>query len=72
MSGGARTVQPARLRRRLTLAFVVLAGISAAALALGSYLVVRQARLDDSLHSALETGCWRPMTGGGASKRCSS
>jgi signal transduction histidine kinase len=51
----APTVQPARLRRRLTLAFVLLAGISAAALAVGSYLVVRQARLDDSVQAALDT-----------------
>jgi two-component system, OmpR family, sensor histidine kinase MtrB len=51
----ARPVQPARLRRRLTLAFALLAGISAAALALGSYLVVRQARLDNSVHTALDT-----------------
>jgi signal transduction histidine kinase len=50
-----RPVQPARLRRRLTLAFALLAGISAAALALGSYLVVRQARLDDSVQTSLDT-----------------
>jgi signal transduction histidine kinase len=49
-----RTVQPGRLRRRLTLAFMLVAGISAAALAAGSYLVVRQARLDDSLERALD------------------
>jgi signal transduction histidine kinase len=48
------TVQPGRLRRRLTLAFVLVAGISAAALAFGSYLVVREARLDDSVQSALD------------------
>jgi signal transduction histidine kinase len=48
------TVQPGRLRRRLTLAFMLVAGISAAALAAGSYLVVRQARLDDSLDRSLE------------------
>jgi signal transduction histidine kinase len=49
-----RTVQPGRLRRRLTLAFMLVAGISAAALAAGSYLVVRQARLDDSLERSLD------------------
>jgi two-component system sensor histidine kinase MtrB len=49
-----RTVQPGRLRRRLALAFMLVAGISAAALAAGSYLVVRQARLDDSLDRALD------------------
>jgi signal transduction histidine kinase len=54
MSDGRRTVQPGRLRRRLTLAFMLVAGISAAALAGGSYLVVRQARLDDSLDRSLE------------------
>jgi signal transduction histidine kinase len=55
LSARPPTVQPARLRRRLTLAFALLAGISAAALALGSYLVVRQARLDDSVQTALDT-----------------
>jgi two-component system sensor histidine kinase MtrB len=49
-----RTVAPGRLRRRLTLAFMLVAGISAAALAAGSYLLVRQARLDDSLDRSLE------------------
>ena len=47
-------MQPGRLRRRLTLAFMLVAGISAAALAAGSYLVVRQARLDDSLERSLD------------------
>jgi signal transduction histidine kinase len=47
-------VQPGRLRRRLTLAFMLVAGIFAAALAAGSYLVVRQARLDDSLERSLD------------------
>src|SRR5919106_382546 len=54
MSERRGTVQPGRLRRRLTLAFMLVAGISAAALAAGSYLVVRQARLDDSLNRSLE------------------
>ena len=54
MSERRRTVQPGRLRRRLTLAFMLVAGISAAALAAGSYLVVRQARLDDSLERSLD------------------
>jgi two-component system sensor histidine kinase MtrB len=44
-----RGVHPGRLRRRLTIAFVLVAGISAGALALGSYLLVRQTRLGDSL-----------------------
>jgi len=48
----ARAVPPGRLRRRLTIAFVLVAGIAAGALAAGSYLLVRQARLDDSLQQA--------------------
>ena len=42
-----------RLRRRLTIAFALVAGLSALALAAGSYAVVRQARLDDSVDRAL-------------------
>src|SRR5207237_6239050 len=34
---------------RLVVSFVLVAGLSAAALALGSYLLVRQSRLDDSV-----------------------
>lgn len=41
-----------RLRRRLTIAFVLVAAFSAAAVALTSYLLVRQAWLDDSLRRA--------------------
>jgi signal transduction histidine kinase len=48
----AHTVVPGRLRRRLTVAFVLVAGVSAAVLAAGAYLMVRQARLDDSLQQA--------------------
>jgi signal transduction histidine kinase len=44
-----RGIAPGRLRRRLTIAFVLVAGISAGALALGSFVLVRQARLRDSL-----------------------
>lgn len=47
-----RAVQPGRLRRRLTIAFVLVAGVSTAALAIGSYLLVRQARFDNSLARA--------------------
>jgi len=47
-------VAPARLRRRLTIAFTLVAGVAALALAAGSYLVVRDARLDDSVDRALE------------------
>jgi signal transduction histidine kinase len=49
---GARQVSPGRFRRRLTVAFVLVAGVSAAALAIGAYLMVRQARLDGSLQTA--------------------
>lgn len=40
------------VRRRLTVAFVLVAAVSAGALAIGSYLLVRQARLNDSLSRA--------------------
>ncbi|MDX6689997.1 MAG: two-component system, OmpR family, sensor histidine kinase MtrB [Solirubrobacteraceae bacterium] len=40
------------LRRRLTLAFVLVAGIAAGALATGSYVLVRDARRSDSLERA--------------------
>jgi two-component system sensor histidine kinase MtrB len=50
-----RRVRPGRLRRRLAIAFVLVAGISAGALALGSYLLVEQSRLDESLDRASET-----------------
>jgi signal transduction histidine kinase len=51
---GERRVQPGRLRRRLAVAFVLVAGLAAAALGTGSYLVVRDNRLDDSLRRGLE------------------
>ncbi|MGH2995095.1 MAG: ATP-binding protein [Gaiellaceae bacterium] len=54
MSERRRTIAPGRLRRRLMLAFVLVAGISAAALAAGAFLLVRQTRLDDSLDRSLE------------------
>jgi two-component system sensor histidine kinase MtrB len=47
-----KAVAPGRLRRRLTVAFVLVAGVSAGVLSIGSYLLVRQARLDDSLQGA--------------------
>jgi signal transduction histidine kinase len=47
-----RRIQTGRLRRRLTVAFVLVAGLSAGALALGSFLLVRQARLTESLDRA--------------------
>jgi signal transduction histidine kinase len=48
----ARDVSPGRLRRRLTVAFVLVAGVSAAVLAVGAYLMVREARLDGSVQQA--------------------
>ncbi|HEU4349564.1 MAG TPA: HAMP domain-containing sensor histidine kinase [Actinoplanes sp.] len=48
----ARDVRPGRLRHRLTVAFVLVAGVSAAVLAIGAYLMVRQAHLDGSLQTA--------------------
>jgi signal transduction histidine kinase len=54
MSERPRAVHPGRLRRRLVLAFALSAGLAAAALAAGSFLIVREARLDDSRDRALE------------------
>lgn len=48
-----RTVPPTRLRRRLAVAFVLAVGISTGALAVGSYLIVRDARLNDSANQAV-------------------
>jgi two-component system sensor histidine kinase MtrB len=47
-----RTVPPGGLRRRLTIAFMLAVGVSAAALAAGSYFVVRHNLLADSVDSA--------------------
>src|SRR3954463_12172856 len=47
-----RDLSPGRLRRRLTVAFVLVAGVSAAVLAMGAYVMVRQAHLDGSLQAA--------------------
>jgi two-component system sensor histidine kinase MtrB len=49
-----RAVFRGRLRRRLTLAFALTAGLAAAALAAGSFVLVREARLTDSRDRALE------------------
>ncbi len=49
-----RAIYPGRLRRRLTLAFALTAGVAAAALAVSSFLLVRDARLTDSRDRALE------------------
>jgi two-component system sensor histidine kinase MtrB len=48
-----RIVPAGRLRRRLTITFALVAAIATGALALGTYLVVRESRLDDSVSSAL-------------------
>ncbi|MFE9692963.1 ATP-binding protein [Micromonospora sp. NPDC005806] len=48
----AGSVAPGRLRRRLVIAFVLIAGVSAGALATGSYLMLQQARFDGSLQRA--------------------
>ncbi|MGI5521254.1 ATP-binding protein [Micromonospora sp. CA-259024] len=45
-------VTPGRLRRRLTIAFVLVAGVSAGLLAGGTGLLLRQSWLDASLHEA--------------------
>ncbi|MBQ1013996.1 two-component sensor histidine kinase, partial [Micromonospora sp. M51] len=47
-----RAVLPGRLRRRLTIAFVLVAGVSAGLLAGGTGLLLRQSWLDASLHEA--------------------
>jgi signal transduction histidine kinase len=52
MAEPPRTVLPGRLRRRLTIAFVLVAGVAAGALAIGSFLLVQRARLQDSLQRA--------------------
>src|SRR5262245_34239751 len=48
-----RVAPPGRLRRRLAVSFVLVAGLSAGALAVGSFLLVLQSRLDDSVERAL-------------------
>ncbi|NJP30945.1 sensor histidine kinase [Micromonospora thermarum] len=48
----ADPVVPGRLRRRLTVAFVLVAGVSAGLLAGGSYALLRQARFDASVQQA--------------------
>ncbi|MGK5739932.1 ATP-binding protein [Micromonospora sp. URMC 103] len=66
----ADRVPPGRLRRRLTVAFVLVAGVSAGVLAGGSYLLLRQARLDASVQQAAAdaryqlvlAGQFRPLT----------
>jgi signal transduction histidine kinase len=54
VSERSRSIQPGRLRRRLTLAFMLVAAVTAAAVAGSSYLLVREARLRDSVDSSVE------------------
>ncbi|GIJ76320.1 two-component system, OmpR family, sensor histidine kinase MtrB [Micromonospora phaseoli] len=61
---GRQTVRPGRLRRRLTIAFVLVAGISAGVLAGGSYLLLRQARYEASLHAAAADARYRLVLAG--------
>ncbi|MBQ1052620.1 HAMP domain-containing protein [Micromonospora sp. C51] len=63
-TAGSPTVRPGRLRRRLTIAFVLVAGISAGVLAGGSYLLLRQARYDASLHAAAADARYRLVLAG--------
>jgi two-component system sensor histidine kinase MtrB len=48
-----RLVAPGRLRWRLTVTYAIVAAIATGALALGTYVVVANARLDDSVSSSL-------------------
>ena len=52
--GERTTIRPGSLRRRLAIAFMLVAGLSAAALAVASYAIVREARLSDSVDRSLE------------------
>jgi two-component system sensor histidine kinase MtrB len=59
-----RRIQAGRLRRRLALAFALTAGLAAAALAAGSFLLVREARLDESVDRALDQSRFNLVLGG--------
>jgi signal transduction histidine kinase len=59
-------VRTGRLRRRLMLAFMLVAGLSAAILAVSSYLIVREARLSDSVDRALEQSRFNLILAGDA------
>jgi len=62
--GPPRRIQAGRLRRRLALAFALTAGLAAAALAAGSFLLVRDARLDESVDRALDQSRFNLVLGG--------
>jgi len=64
MSERPPRIQAGRLRRRLALAFALTAGLAAAALAAGSFLLVRDARLDESVDRALEQSRFNLVLGG--------
>jgi signal transduction histidine kinase len=51
-TGRERITRTGRFRRRLTIAFVLVAGVSAASLGIGAYLLVESARLADSVRRA--------------------
>jgi two-component system sensor histidine kinase MtrB len=53
MSTAPTPIHAGRLRRRLATAFVLVGGVSAGSLAVGSYLVVRHSLLSDSTNRAL-------------------
>lgn len=52
-AGGRRLLRPGGVRRRLVIAFVLVAAVSAGVLAVASYLLVRQARLQGSLSAGV-------------------
>ncbi|TDC83886.1 HAMP domain-containing histidine kinase [Micromonospora sp. KC606] len=60
----ADPVVPGRLRRRLTVAFVLVAGVSAGLLAGGSYALLRQARFDASVQQAAADARYRLVLAG--------
>jgi signal transduction histidine kinase len=47
-------VTPTRLRRRVAIAFVIAVGVATGLLAVGSYIVVRNARFDDSANRSVQ------------------
>jgi signal transduction histidine kinase len=49
----SRAVTPTRLRRRLAVAFVLAVAVATGGLALGSFLIVKNARLNDSARQAV-------------------
>ena len=54
MRDRVRPLHPARLRRRLTIAFALVAALTAGALAASSYFLVREARLRDSVDASVQ------------------